>query len=113
MRLSLTRALWSDFFIGSVSYTLEDVGIDLVSPYHGWKVDKPLPPLPPNTPQAILDQTGDHVYNRFGVSLAYDTRNSMQLPNHGQRTEIDPEFSVGDTSYYKFDVKTSWYFPGL
>ena len=27
MRLSLTRALWSDFFIGSVSYTIEDVGI--------------------------------------------------------------------------------------
>jgi outer membrane protein insertion porin family len=113
VRLSLTRALWSDFFIGSVSYTLEDVGIDLVSPYHGWKVDKPLPPLPPNTPQAILDQTGDHVYNRFGVSLAYDTRNSVQLPNHGQRTEIDPEFSLGDTSYYKLDVKTAWYFPGL
>jgi hypothetical protein len=31
VRLSLTRALWSDFFIGSVSYTLEDVGINLNS----------------------------------------------------------------------------------
>jgi len=30
-RLSLTRALWSDFLIGSVSYTLEDVGIHLNS----------------------------------------------------------------------------------
>jgi outer membrane protein insertion porin family len=27
VRLSLTRALWSDFLIGSVSYTIEDVGI--------------------------------------------------------------------------------------
>jgi outer membrane protein insertion porin family len=114
MRLSLTRALWSDFLIGSVSYTLEDVGIDLVSPYHGWKAGPPpLPPITPNTPQAILEQTGDHVYSRFGVTLAYDTRNSTQLPNHGQRTEIDPELSVGDTSYYKLEVRTAWYFPGL
>ena len=35
MRLSLTRALWSDFLIGSISYTLEDVGIDLNSGFHG------------------------------------------------------------------------------
>ncbi len=41
VRLSLTRALWSDFLIGSVSYTLEDVGINLVSPYHGWKAGPP------------------------------------------------------------------------
>ena len=46
-------------------------------------------------------------------SLAYDTRNSTQLPNHGQRTEIDPEFVTGDTTYYKVEVKTAWYFPGL
>jgi outer membrane protein insertion porin family len=114
VRLSLTRALWSDFFIGSVSYTLEDVGINLVSPYHGWKAGPPpLPAIPPNTPNAILAQTGDSLYNRFGVTLAYDTRNSTRLPNHGQRTEFDPEFSVGDTSYYKLELRTSWYFPGL
>src|SRR5208282_4474306 len=33
-RLSLTRALWSDFFIGSVYYNLENVGISLNSPYY-------------------------------------------------------------------------------
>ena len=69
--------------------------------------------VPRNVPQAILDQTGDHLYQRFGVSLAYDTRNSTQLPNHGQRTELDPEFSIGDTTYYKVEAKTAWYFPGL
>ena len=53
------------------------------------------------------------MYQRFGVTLAYDTRNSTQLPNHGQRTEIDPEFSIGDTTYYKVEAKTAWYFPGL
>ena len=107
VRLSLTRALWSDFFIGSVSYTLEDVGISLNSGWHGWN------PPPPNVPNAILEQTGDHLYQRVGVTLAYDTRNSVQLPNHGQRTEIDPELSIGDTTYYKIEVKTAWYFPGL
>src|SRR5271154_2843573 len=35
MKLSLTRALWSDFFIGSISYTLEDVGIFLNSGFNG------------------------------------------------------------------------------
>jgi outer membrane protein insertion porin family len=107
VRLSLTRALWSDFFIGSVSYTVEDVGISLNSGWHG-----PNPP-PSNVPNAILNETGDHLYQRVGVTLAYDTRNSVQLPNHGQRTEIDPELSIGDTMYYKIEVKTAWYFPGL
>ncbi len=108
-RLSLTRALWSDFIIGSVSYTVEDVGISLNSGWHG-----STPSLQwPNVPNAILEQVGDQIYQRFGVTLAYDTRNSTQLPNHGQRTEIDPELSVGDTTYYKLEAKTAWYFPGL
>jgi outer membrane protein insertion porin family len=119
VRLSLMRALWSDFLIGSISYTLEDVGINLNSGFHGDETTRgtPLNPFPPqvprNVPLAILDQTGDHLYQRFGITLAYDTRNSTQLPNHGQRTEIDPEFSIGDTTYYKVEAKTAWYFPGL
>jgi outer membrane protein insertion porin family len=110
IRLSLTRALWSDFFIGSISYTLEDMGISLNSGFHG---DEPFSGIQRNVPNAILAQTGDHLYNRFGFTLAYDTRNSVQLPNHGQRTELDPELSIGDTTYYKLEVKTAWYFPGL
>jgi outer membrane protein insertion porin family len=121
LRLSLTRALWSDFFIGSISYTLEDVGITLNNSFD--KQTLLPPPASPGTPdpnsgkarvpQAILDQTGDHLYNRLGTTLAYDTRNSTQLPNHGQRSEIDPEISVGDTDYYKIQLRTAWYFPGL
>jgi len=118
MRLSLTRALWSDFLIGSVSYTIEDVGISLNSPFHGWGEtwSGPFPfpiPLSPNVPNAILDETGDHLYHRFGGTLAYDTRNSTKLPNHGQRTEIDGEFSSGDKTYYKLELRSAWYFPGF
>jgi outer membrane protein insertion porin family len=117
MRLSLTRALWSDFLIGSVSYTLEDVGISLNGGWHGDQLIEPAPHIwyldQGNVPTAILDQAGDHVFQRFGASLAYDTRNSTQLPNHGQRTEIDPELSIGDSTFFKLEAKTAWYFPGL
>jgi outer membrane protein insertion porin family len=119
-KLSLTRALWSDFFIGSVSYTLEQVGISLNSPYNQSSLTPPIipPPVDNNSgkaevPQAILDQTGAHLFNRFETTLAYDTRNSTQLPNHGQRTEIDPEFSTGDSSFIKVQLRTAWYFPGF
>jgi outer membrane protein insertion porin family len=118
-RLSLTRALGSDFLIGSVSYTVEDVGINLNGGWHG--LEEGFHPGPPpsltvsqqNVPDAILEQTGDHLFQRFGASLAYDTRNSTKLPNHGQRTELDPEIDVGDTTYYKVEAKTAWFFPGL
>jgi outer membrane protein insertion porin family len=118
MKLSLTRALGSDFLIGSVSYTLEDVGISLNSGWHDWESVIPTPSDPsgfitPNVPQAILDEVGDHFYQRFGASLAYDTRNSTQLPNHGQRSEIDTELSVGDSTFYKVEVKSDWFFPGF
>jgi len=111
-KVSLTRALGSDFLIGSVSYTVEDVGISLNSGFHD--LEHTLPTWQPrNVPQAILDQVGDNFYQRFGGSLAYDTRNSTQLPNHGQRTELSTEFSAGNQSYYKAELRTAWYFPGF
>ena len=114
MRLSLTRALWSDFFIGSISYTIEDVGISLNPGWHGVEAtDWPNPPSQPNVPGAILEKVGDQLYQRFCATLAYDTRNSVELPNHGQRTEIDAEFDAGDITYYKLDLKSDWFFPGL
>jgi len=117
-RISLTRALGQDFLIGSVNYTIEQVGITLNDPYHGFiynVVDPNFPSgtIPPNTPSAILNETGNQIYQRFGGSIAYDTRNSVQLPNHGQRTELTGELSAGDKTYYKLELHTSWYWPGL
>ena len=89
------------------------MGISLNSGFNGFEPNFPHLPIARNVPQAILDQTGDHLFNRFGATLAYDTRNSTQLPNHGQRTELDTELSVGDTTFYKLEAKTAWYFPGL
>ncbi|HZF01163.1 MAG TPA: outer membrane protein assembly factor BamA [Methylomirabilota bacterium] len=101
-RVSLTRALGSDNLIGSISYAIDDVGISLTTTTNSVPV-----------PLAITNEVGDHLFHRFGASLAYDTRNSTRLPNHGQRTEFNPEIDIGDRNYYKLEAKTEWYFPGL
>jgi outer membrane protein insertion porin family len=110
VKVSLTRALGSDFLIGSVHATVEDVGISLNS---GWQGASSATSTNRNVPNAILAQNGDHVFGRVGGSLAYDTRNSVQLPNHGQRTELSGEISGGDTTFYKVELSSEWYFPGF
>ena len=118
-RVSLTRALGSDFLIGSAYYNLEQVGISLNSGWHGTENNLGGFPavITPNVPQAIQDQVGVHVFQRVGGSIAYDTRNSTELPNHGQRTELTGEFSSeishGNEDYYKLDLTSAWYFPGF
>ncbi len=96
-KFSLTRALGSDFLIGSVSYTLENVGITGVPSY---------------APTTILNEQGDKLLSRIGGSLAYDTRNSTTLPNHGQRTELSTELVSGGANFYKVELKTAWYVKG-
>jgi outer membrane protein insertion porin family len=138
-RVSLTRALGSDYLIGSVSYTLEDVNIRLNPGFSGpteaqsslgppgiGTTPGPIGPgglpgstfvVPGNVPDAILAEQGWHLYSRLGASLAYDTRNSVQLPNKGQRTELDGEFVGGplggDRNFAKLELKTGWYFKGF
>lgn len=124
MRLSLTRALWSDYVIGSVSYTIEQVGIDLNPGLHGniFVPDPDIPGgsdifIPANVPQALLDEEGESLVSRIGLSLAYDTRNSTLLPDAGQRTELSVDFAGGplggEKSYYRAELKSAWYFRGF
>lgn len=118
-RISLTRALWNDFSSGSIYYNVEDVGINLNSGWYGTAQANPgFPPIPayypPNVPPDIAAQTGDHVFNRFGATLSYDTRNNpVGLSNWGQLTELDPEISIGDEDFTKLELKTAWFFPGF
>jgi outer membrane protein insertion porin family len=95
-RLSLTRALGSDFLIGGVSYTFENVGINDV---------------PTNAPPSIQQAKGSSLLAKLGASLAYDTRNSTMLPDRGQRTELlaDLAAAPGDHEFYKVELKTTWY----
>ena len=113
-RLSLTRALGSDYLIGSVNYTVEQIGITLNDGWHGeqpWVTDPG--GAEPNVPNAILNDVGENLYQRLGGSIAYDTRNSTRQPNRGQRTELTGEFNFGNKSFYKLELHTAWYFPGL
>jgi outer membrane protein insertion porin family len=125
-RISLTRALGSDFLIGGISYTLENVGIDFNSGAHpttiveqpGGGSDYPnYVVIPGNTPQALWDEAGNSLISKVGFTLAYDTRNSVLLPNHGQRTEVTAEVAGGplggEKDFYKLDLRTAWYFKGF
>jgi outer membrane protein insertion porin family len=97
-KVSLTRALGSDFLIGSISYSPESIGII--------RVDN-------DSPTTILNTEGTFLLNRFGASIAYDTRNNALLPNRGQRSEFLAEATVGDANFYKLEGKSAWFFPGF
>jgi outer membrane protein insertion porin family len=98
-RVSLTRALGSDYLIGSVNGTLEGVEIYNVNSV--------------NATPTILESEGSYLVGRLGASLAYDTRNSVTLPNAGQRTELSGEAVGGDYNLYRVELRTGWYFPGF
>jgi len=102
MRYGFTRALGSDFLIGSLSYTLEDVSIYDVAVAAG---------------PEIRSQAGSYMVSKVGSSIAYDTRNSTLLPNKGQRTELRAELDGGpfggEVEIYKWDLGSSWFFKGF
>jgi outer membrane protein insertion porin family len=102
-RVSLSRALGSDFVIGTIAYGLENVDIDIVNPGR--------------VTQELLQEAGGRVSSSITASLAYDTRNSNFLPNRGQRSEISATLAGGplgmDTDTYRFEGRSTWYFPGF
>lgn len=122
--INLRRTLWSDFAIGSISYTIENVGIDLDSSLHPARWVTEVSPdrseiirwQEANTPSALLEEDGNSLISKIGLSLAYDTRNSTFLPNKGQRTELSAEVAgpwPGEREYWKGELRTAWYFKGL
>ena len=113
-RVSLERALGSDFLRGGVSYKVEDVGIALSG---GANEHPPFSFKESNVPTDIHDTLGHHILSTAGTSLAYDTRNSVQLPNKGQRSELIAQLTGGPLggsySFYRLEAHTAHYFPGL
>jgi len=125
VRVSLTRALWS-YLVGSLSYTLEDVGISFnpgATHAHIAQIPGvgPNPPtfvvVPGNTPNALWQEEGHSLLSKVGASIAYDTRGGGLLPSHGQRTELFGQFVGGplggDKEFYTLELKTAWYFRGF
>ncbi|MCL5099315.1 MAG: outer membrane protein assembly factor BamA [Candidatus Omnitrophica bacterium] len=101
-RFGLTRALGSDYLIGGISYTLENIG---------------LTDIQPDAPVAIKQEAGYSLVSKVGASIAYDTRNNAMLPDKGQRTEFLTELAGGpfggDRDFYKLELRSAWYFKGF
>jgi outer membrane protein insertion porin family len=125
-RVNLTRSLWRDSIIGSLSYTLENVGILFNSGAHGpIIVQQPgsgtsFPEnhlIPATAPETLLKEQGYSLISKAGFSLAYDTRNSALLPNKGGRTELFAEIAGGplggEKNFYKAEIRSTWYIKGF
>ncbi len=122
-RFSLTRALGSDFLIGSVMYNLESVGI-LVEDWAKPRLVRQNQPgrgesieVVRGAPDDILKEDGYNLLSRVGGSIAWDTRNSTFLPDAGQRTDLFAEIATkylgSDRDFYKLQLTTAWYFRGF
>jgi outer membrane protein insertion porin family len=115
-KFSLTRALGSDFLIGTVSYTIENIRLYDMP---GLIVDNTVIPPTVTDPVSpvIRAEEGSRTVSKVGASIAYDTRNSTFLPDAGQRTEFFTEVAGGpfglDTDYVRFELRSAWYFKGL
>lgn len=113
-KVGLERALGSDFLRGGITYSVEDVGINLAG---GANQYPPFSFEQSNVPDAITDALGHHMLSTVGTTLAYDTRNSVRLPNKGQRTELIAQLTGGPLggsySFYRLEAHSAHYFPGL
>lgn len=101
-RIGLSRPFFSDFLIGNVFYSVQNVGIVNVSPV---------------APPAIDEWKGHTMLSTMGVGVAWDTRNSTFLPDKGGRSEINASVTGGplggEASYYNLEFRNSRYFRGF
>lgn len=117
-RVGLTRALGSDFLRGGVAYSIDNVGIGFNQFFSGGIGTGPggLPVHGPVIPPTILTNGGYRYISKVELSLVYETRNSTQLPDKGQHTELTVEAAGpygGSEDYYKIQLKSAWYFKGF
>jgi outer membrane protein insertion porin family len=120
-RVGLNRALGSDFLIGGVGYTIQDVGIQ----FKNNAVPAPTPPNPPLStpdpgevviPRALAAERDHSVLSIFDASISYDTRGPGFLPTKGQQTTLALDLAGpfgGEKDFYKVELKTHWYFKGF
>ena len=101
--VSLEKALWSDFWRGRLSYTLEDVGITdvntaLVSP-------------------ELASEAGTEIVSKVGFGLTYDARRGGLVPSSGHRVEFISELAGGpwggEADFYRLEMRGSQYFRGF
>lgn len=102
MRLGLEKALWTDFFRGNVSYTIEDVGISNVDPAA--------------SPE-LRAENGTQIVSKIGAGLVYDSRTGGLVPTGGQRLEFISELAGGpvggEADFYRLELRGSQYLRGF
>ena len=138
VRLTLSKSLPRPVFlenllgtgelIGGIYYNIENAGILLNSGLHknilvpgadpgGGEFGSIGTLSPQNAPNALLDENGYTILSKFGTSIAYDTRNNTKLPDGGQRTSLTAELTSsylgGKRDFYKLELESAWFFPGL
>jgi outer membrane protein insertion porin family len=110
---------------GTVSYTMEEAHVSINSGFStnattnyfgapgGLFANGQI--IPQNISTNIYDTRGNYFISKIGTGLAYDTRNNLNLPDRGQRTEVSTEIatSPGNQDFYKLELKSSWYFKGF
>lgn len=99
---SLTRPLGSERLRGTLSYTLENVGILDVSP---------------TASPAIKDEEGEQLISEVGLRFDYDQRSGGMMANRGYRTILDLGLAGGpfggETDFYRMELRHAHYFPGF
>jgi outer membrane protein insertion porin family len=112
-KVGLERALGSDFLRGGINYTLEQVGVS----YASGAIPSPPFQEPGNVPPDIASQIGYHLLSTLGTSLAFDTRNSVKLPDKGQRSMFTTQLTGGpiggSDTFYKLGLQHARYFRGF
>jgi outer membrane protein insertion porin family len=100
-RVGLTKKLPYNFTAG-VSYTIENIGMRNVQS---------------NAPVVIKLEPENRLVSKIGTTISFDTRNNAIQPNRGQRTELLTEFAGGplgaEADFYKWELRSFWYFPGF
>lgn len=123
-RVGLTKAL-NEFFRAGVAYTIESVNLDfndndLVAPVireegpgHGSSIVTGNPRV---SPELALEE-GRRLVSKVTGTITYDTRNSVILPNRGQRLELLGEVAGGpmggETDFYRLEFRGAQYLRGL
>ncbi|MFA6545276.1 MAG: outer membrane protein assembly factor BamA, partial [Limisphaerales bacterium] len=101
-RLSLERALWSDFVRGNVSYTIENVGIKNVDPAASAE---------------LRAEEGTQMVSKIGAGITYDARTGGLVPTGGHRVELISELAGGpvggDADFFRLELRGSQYLPGF
>jgi outer membrane protein insertion porin family len=120
MRLGLRKALGNEFLIGGLSYTLENVNIELNPDLHGpYTTSSGTTPIfvPANVSKEIAAEAQELLISKVGASLAWDTRDSYLLPTKGQKTELRAELAGtifgGEADYYKAELRHGRYIKGF